>query len=56
MKLNHILYKSIFRLPVAFALALSLMTVVNAQDLTGVKCVVNGKKAATAESSVEYKI
>jgi YHS domain-containing protein len=55
MKLNYIFNTFVLRLSVAFSLALSLMAIVNAQDLTGIKCVINGKKAATEEASVEYK-
>lgn len=55
MKNGDTLKKIMFRLSVAFSLTLALMTAANAQDLTGIKCVVNGKKAATSESSVEYK-
>jgi hypothetical protein len=45
-----------YKISLILFVALSLSAAVNAQeDLTGIKCVVRGAKAATAEASVEYK-
>ena len=39
----------------ALAVVLVASSVSNAQDLTGVKCILNGKKSAKASASVDYQ-
>ncbi|MDG1873310.1 MAG: hypothetical protein P8J27_05335 [Mariniblastus sp.] len=40
----------------SFSVALAALTLApQPEDLTGIKCVINGKKAASTESSVDYK-
>lgn len=55
MNVKTVFNRSIIRMSFAFLLTLSLLLVAEAQDLTGIKCVVNGKKSATVEASVDYK-
>lgn len=56
MKLSIIQNKPLIQLASVGVMTLMFLSVANSQeDLTGIKCVVNGKKAAKAESSAEYK-
>ncbi len=55
MKLNRLRKNSVLLLTVALFLTWTALTVSQAQELTGVKCVVNGKKSATAGAKAEYK-
>lgn len=48
-------FKNGYGLAMAVAVIISLSGLGVAQDLTGIKCIVHGTAAATAESSVEYR-
>lgn len=55
VKLNMNAYRITCCWLLALAITVVTSSVSNAQDLTGVKCILNGKKAAKASASVDYQ-